>query len=184
LQLQPELDQDEEDLKQLDMLIARTLAKIASKMNQQAIQAGQQRISKESNKHLKQVAELQNLTLVGHPAVAGRPIIAGHSLVAAQPSVVGQPTVAGHPTLTRHGMSTVAELPRHGTSTTTDLTILEGHSKAENLADLAHTAKERSTRAWSTTLRCWIAKVTTPRESIARGLECVVGDATTEASGS
>jgi hypothetical protein len=61
--------------------------------------------------------------------------------------VVGQPTVAGHPTLTRHGMSTVAELPRHGTSTTTDLTILEGHSKAENLADLAHTAKERSTRA-------------------------------------
>jgi hypothetical protein len=37
LQLQPELDQDEEDLRQLDMLIARTLAKIVSKKNQQAI---------------------------------------------------------------------------------------------------------------------------------------------------
>jgi hypothetical protein len=85
LQPQPELDQDEEDLRQFDMLIARTLAKIASKKNQQATQAEQQRISEESNKHLKQVAELQNLKLVGHPTMAGRPIIAGYPLVVAQP---------------------------------------------------------------------------------------------------
>jgi hypothetical protein len=64
------------------------------------------------------VAELQNLTVAGHPAkarhstakrhltVAGRPIIAGHPSVAAQPPRVGQPTVAGHPTLIGHGMST------------------------------------------------------------------------------
>jgi hypothetical protein len=53
LQLQPELDQDEEDLRELEILRARKLAKIASKRNQQATQAGQQRISKEGNKYLK-----------------------------------------------------------------------------------------------------------------------------------
>jgi hypothetical protein len=78
----------------------------ASKRNQQATQVGQQRTSKESNKYLKQVAELQNLTLARHPTVAGRPIIVGHPSVGTQPPMVVQPAVAGHPTLTGHGMST------------------------------------------------------------------------------
>jgi hypothetical protein len=38
----------------------------------------------------------------------------------------------------------VVERPKHGTPTTTDLAILEGHSKAGDLADLAGTEKERS----------------------------------------
>jgi hypothetical protein len=89
-------------------LRARTLEKIANKRNQQTIQAGQQRISEEGNKYLKQVAELQNLTLAGHPIVAGhptvarRPIIAGHPSVATQPPVVGQPRIAGHPPAAGH----------------------------------------------------------------------------------
>jgi hypothetical protein len=41
---------------------------------------------------------------------------------------------------------TMAERPRQGTSTTTDLAILGGHSKAGGLADLIGTTKERSTR--------------------------------------
>jgi hypothetical protein len=111
LHFQRELDQDEEYFRELEVFKAMQLAKRASKRNQQAIQAGQQRISEEGNKYLKQVAKLQNLTLVGHPTVAGRsiiighPIIIGHSLVATQSLVVGQPTVAGHPTLIGHGMS-------------------------------------------------------------------------------
>jgi hypothetical protein len=56
-----------------EALKAMQLARRASKANQQATQARQQRISEESNKYLKQVAELQNLILVGHPTMAGRP---------------------------------------------------------------------------------------------------------------
>jgi hypothetical protein len=87
------------------------LAKKASKRNQQATQAGQQRTSEEGNKYLKQVAELQNLTLAGHPALAGHPtmagcpIITGHPSVATQPLVVRQPTIARHPPMAGYGMS-------------------------------------------------------------------------------
>jgi hypothetical protein len=93
LHFQLELDEDEEYLRELDALKAMQLAKRASKRNQQATQAGQQRISEECNKYLKQVAELPNLTLVGHLAVAGRPIITGHPSVAIQLLVVRQPTL-------------------------------------------------------------------------------------------
>jgi hypothetical protein len=53
LHFQLELDQDKEDLGELEAFKAMQLAKRASKKNQQATQARQQRISEEGNKYLK-----------------------------------------------------------------------------------------------------------------------------------
>jgi hypothetical protein len=71
------------------------LAKRASKKNQQATQARQQRIFEEGNKYLKQVAERQNLTLAGHSTMAG------HSTVAERPRQ-GASTITGLTILEGH----------------------------------------------------------------------------------
>jgi hypothetical protein len=94
---------------------------------------------------LKQVAELQNLTLVGHPAVARHSTMVGHPTMARHPIVARHPTMVGHPIEGEHGMSTPWQNVQD--KVLQQQPTLEGHSKAGSLADLAGITKKRSTGA-------------------------------------